>query len=42
MFKKVLIVNRGEIVVRIIRVCKEMGICIVVVYFEIDKEVFYI
>jgi len=38
MFKKILIANRGEIALRIIRTCKEMGIKTVAVYSTADKE----
>ncbi|TDT67854.1 acetyl-CoA carboxylase biotin carboxylase subunit [Hypnocyclicus thermotrophus] len=38
MFKKILIANRGEIAVRIIRTAKEMGIKTVAIYSEADKE----
>ncbi len=38
MFKKILIANRGEIALRIIRTCKEMGISTVAVYSKADKE----
>ncbi|MDD5584957.1 MAG: acetyl-CoA carboxylase biotin carboxylase subunit, partial [Candidatus Omnitrophica bacterium] len=38
MFSKILIANRGEIAIRIIRACKEMGIKTVAVYSEADKN----
>lgn len=38
MFKKILIANRGEIAIRIIRACKEMNIATVAIYSEADKN----
>ena len=38
MFKKILIANRGEIAMRLIRTCKEMGIKTVAVHSDADSE----
>lgn len=42
MFSKILIANRGEIAVRVIRACKEMGIATVAIYSQADRDALHV
>ena len=42
MFSKILIANRGEIAVRVIRACKEMGIDTVAIYSQADQDALHV
>jgi acetyl-CoA carboxylase, biotin carboxylase subunit len=42
MFKKILIANRGEIAVRVLRACHEMGIAAVMVYSDVDRGALHV
>ena len=42
MFEKILIANRGEIALRVLRVCRELGIKTVTVHYEADRDAKYV
>ena len=41
MFKKILIANRGEIAIRVMRACRELGIRSAAVYSDVDREALF-
>ena len=42
LFKKVLVANRGEIAIRVMRACKEMGIATAAVYSDADRNAIHV
>ena len=42
MFPKILIANRGEVAIRVIRACKEMGVSTVAVFSEADRDALHV